>query len=84
MLTKGDVLAFLGKASGPMGTYKETPPPMAQAQPKKEEYKVRFISDHRIGPNSSIYAAVGWTCSSPINCVYDAAKLGQGAESLYG
>jgi hypothetical protein len=44
MLTKGDVLAFLGKASGPMGTYKETPPPMAQAQPKKEEYKVRFIS----------------------------------------
>ncbi|KAJ7677235.1 single hybrid motif-containing protein [Mycena rosella] len=39
MLTKGDVLAFLGKASGPMGTYKETPPPMAQAQPKKEEYK---------------------------------------------
>ncbi|KAF7353708.1 Pyruvate dehydrogenase complex protein X component, mitochondrial [Mycena venus] len=39
MLTKGDVLAFLGKASGPMGTYKETPPPTAQAQPKKEEYK---------------------------------------------
>ncbi|KAJ7261269.1 single hybrid motif-containing protein [Mycena haematopus] len=39
MLTKGDVLAFLGKASTPMGTYKETPPPMAQAQPKKEEYK---------------------------------------------
>ncbi|KAJ7460923.1 pyruvate dehydrogenase X component [Mycena galericulata] len=39
MLTKGDVLAFLGKASGPLGTYKETPPPMAQAQPKKEEYK---------------------------------------------
>lgn len=25
MLTKGDVLAYLGKASGPMGTYKETP-----------------------------------------------------------
>ncbi len=41
MLTKGDVLAFLGKASGPMGTYKETPPPAAQAQPKKEEYKAR-------------------------------------------
>ncbi|KAJ7118805.1 single hybrid motif-containing protein [Mycena epipterygia] len=39
MLTKGDVLAFLGKASGPMGTYKESPPPMVQAQPKKEEYK---------------------------------------------
>ncbi|KAJ7491207.1 pyruvate dehydrogenase X component [Mycena latifolia] len=39
MLTKGDVLTFLGKASGPMGTYKETPPPAVQAQPKKEEYK---------------------------------------------
>jgi len=39
MLTKGDVLAFLGKASGPMGTYKESPPPMAQTQLKKEEYK---------------------------------------------
>jgi len=39
MLTKGDVLAFLGKASSPMGTYKEAPPPMAQTQPKKEEYK---------------------------------------------
>ncbi|KZT70190.1 pyruvate dehydrogenase X component [Daedalea quercina L-15889] len=25
MLTKGDVLAYLGKASGPMGTYKEAP-----------------------------------------------------------
>ncbi|KAJ7771577.1 single hybrid motif-containing protein [Mycena metata] len=39
MLTKGDVLAFLGKASSPMGTFKETPSPAAQAQPKKEEYK---------------------------------------------
>ncbi|KAJ7184379.1 pyruvate dehydrogenase X component [Mycena filopes] len=41
MLTKGDVLAFLGKASGPMGTFKESPPPTAQAQPSKkaEEYK---------------------------------------------
>ncbi|KAJ7611602.1 pyruvate dehydrogenase X component [Roridomyces roridus] len=39
MLTKGDVLTFLGKASGPLGTYKESPPPTAQAQPKKEEPK---------------------------------------------
>ncbi|CAK5279444.1 unnamed protein product [Mycena citricolor] len=38
MLTKGDVLAFLGKASGPLGTFKESPPPTAAAtQPKKEE-----------------------------------------------
>ncbi|KAF7317907.1 Palmitoyltransferase [Mycena kentingensis (nom. inval.)] len=35
MLTKGDVLAFLGKASGPLGTYKESPPPTAAAQPAK-------------------------------------------------
>ncbi|KAJ7273014.1 pyruvate dehydrogenase X component [Mycena rebaudengoi] len=38
MLTKGDVLAFLGKASGPTGTYKEAAPAAAPA-PKKEEYK---------------------------------------------
>ncbi|KAF7289500.1 hypothetical protein HMN09_01344100 [Mycena chlorophos] len=38
MLTKGDVLAFLGKASGPLGTYKEAPPPTAQAaKPKPAE-----------------------------------------------
>ena len=44
MLTKGDVLAFLGKASGPLGTYKE-PKPEAKpspAAPKKEEPKVRI------------------------------------------
>ncbi|KAJ7230722.1 pyruvate dehydrogenase X component [Mycena pura] len=41
MLTKGDVLAFLGKASGPMGTYKEAPPPSVQImkQAKIEEPK---------------------------------------------
>ncbi|KAF8919207.1 single hybrid motif-containing protein [Mucidula mucida] len=42
MLTKGDVLTFLGKASGPMGTYKE---PKSELKPslagsKKEEVKV--------------------------------------------
>lgn len=38
MLTKGDVLAFLGKASGPFGTYKEinnTPQPVAKVEPPK-------------------------------------------------
>jgi len=41
MLTKGDVLAFLGKASGPLGTYKESPSPRPGAPKgeKKEEYK---------------------------------------------
>ncbi|KAK0210253.1 pyruvate dehydrogenase X component [Desarmillaria ectypa] len=40
MLTKGDVLAFLGKASGPLGTYKE--PVLAQPTapiPRKDEPK---------------------------------------------
>jgi pyruvate/2-oxoglutarate dehydrogenase complex dihydrolipoamide acyltransferase (E2) component len=46
MLTKGDVLAYLGKASGPLGTYKELPSEPATPSPgtakveKKEEYKV--------------------------------------------
>ncbi|KAF8232291.1 single hybrid motif-containing protein [Tricholoma matsutake] len=41
MLTKGDVLAYLGKASGPLGTYKEPPSPLPGAgkMEKKEEYK---------------------------------------------
>ncbi|TFY65022.1 hypothetical protein EVJ58_g2228 [Rhodofomes roseus] len=44
MLTKGDVLTHLGKASGPMGTYKETPSDVVTKSggdqtkpPKKEE-----------------------------------------------
>ncbi|KAJ3506616.1 hypothetical protein NLJ89_g6772 [Agrocybe chaxingu] len=31
MLTKGDVLAYLGKASGPLGTFKPGPSPIAEA-----------------------------------------------------
>ncbi|KAG7086523.1 hypothetical protein E1B28_002475 [Marasmius oreades] len=43
MLTKGDVLTFLGKASGPLGSYKESPSPIQQAAesagkaPEKQE-----------------------------------------------
>ncbi|KAF9025164.1 single hybrid motif-containing protein [Hymenopellis radicata] len=42
MLTKGDLLTFLGKASGPMGTYKEPKPEgkPSPAAPKKEQVKV--------------------------------------------
>ncbi|KAJ7065194.1 single hybrid motif-containing protein [Mycena amicta] len=36
MLTKGDVLAFLGKASGPLGTYKEPPPPAVQVAKQQQ------------------------------------------------
>ncbi|OCB84333.1 single hybrid motif-containing protein [Sanghuangporus baumii] len=43
MLTKGDVLAFLGKASSPSGTYKpvetETPAPKPAPKPAKEQPK---------------------------------------------
>lgn len=48
MLTKGDVLAYLGKASGPMGTYKETPSDVVtksggdQTKPLKKE-EPRFL-----------------------------------------
>lgn len=43
MLTKGDVLAYLGKASNPLGTYK--PPKNESAAPAKTEQpaKVRFV-----------------------------------------
>ncbi|EMD34397.1 hypothetical protein CERSUDRAFT_34772, partial [Gelatoporia subvermispora B] len=34
MLTKGDVLAFLGKASSPTGTYKPPPPGLPETQQK--------------------------------------------------
>ena len=34
MLTKGDILAHLGLASGPSGTYHETPPPDVKTDAK--------------------------------------------------
>ncbi|PCH38412.1 pyruvate dehydrogenase X component [Wolfiporia cocos MD-104 SS10] len=40
MLTKGDVLAYLGKASGPLGTFKEAPKEDATKPPKKEEPQI--------------------------------------------
>ena len=45
MLTKGDVLAYLGRASNPLGTYK--PPQNETATPSKTQppSKVRFL-DH--------------------------------------
>ena len=41
MLTKGDVLAYLGKASSPTGTFKEEVKPLTEA-PKKEVKEVCF------------------------------------------
>jgi hypothetical protein len=46
MLTKGDVLAYLGKASSPTGSFKQSikdeQKPLQAA--KKEDIKVRLIS----------------------------------------
>jgi pyruvate/2-oxoglutarate dehydrogenase complex dihydrolipoamide acyltransferase (E2) component len=42
MLTKGDVLAYLGKASNPLGTFKETSTPPSPQSPKAES-KVRIV-----------------------------------------
>ncbi|EDR10881.1 uncharacterized protein LACBIDRAFT_232722, partial [Laccaria bicolor S238N-H82] len=47
MITKGDVLTFLGKASGPNGTFKQSPSPIEEGNKllqKKEEVKVRKFS----------------------------------------
>ncbi|KAF5373186.1 hypothetical protein D9758_001559 [Tetrapyrgos nigripes] len=39
MLTKGDVLTFLGKASGPLGTFKPSPSPIEEANKAKPTEK---------------------------------------------
>jgi pyruvate/2-oxoglutarate dehydrogenase complex dihydrolipoamide acyltransferase (E2) component len=45
MLTKGDVLAFIGKASSPTGTYKKSPPPQtASAAPASVKKELKVIS----------------------------------------
>jgi pyruvate/2-oxoglutarate dehydrogenase complex dihydrolipoamide acyltransferase (E2) component len=49
MLTKGDVLAFIGKASSPTGTYKKSPPPQtASAVPAPVKKDVKVISFNHI------------------------------------
>lgn len=42
MLTKGDVLAFLGKASSPNGTYKPLKAEVPEVKKVKEESKVSY------------------------------------------
>jgi hypothetical protein len=44
MLTKGDVLAFLGKASGPLGTFKPGVSPIEEAsQSSRKESEVKKV-----------------------------------------
>ena len=45
MLTKGDILAHLGMASSPTGTYKETKTIEQVSPPKEKEVKVNIIYD---------------------------------------
>ena len=45
MLTKGDVLAFLGKASSPLGTYKPPNYDYPEIKKVKEEPKVNTTFD---------------------------------------
>ena len=65
MLTKGDVLAHLGKVSSPAGSYK--PPksvfPEAAATKQKEEQRVRRETLFVL-PQLTLGLAVGWACHS--------------------
>lgn len=46
MLTKGDVLAFLGKASSPTGTFKLTQPKPGPEAPKMVEAKAEMVRSY--------------------------------------
>lgn len=92
MLTKGDILTYLGKASGPNGTYKPPISPIEEAnknrKPVEKEHKVRILavcsSAHgnsltRLYPLISL--AFGWTGNSPRNCELLATIILEGKES---
>lgn len=59
MLTKGDVLAHLGKASGPLGTYKEPPKDdVTKPQKKAEPQILDGTSIRRLIVNSMLDASL--------------------------
>lgn len=68
MLTKGDVLAFLGKASSPTGTFKQTQLGPGAEAPKKAEARVEKV---RLGQllyhsySTPLPPAIGWVRNSP-------------------
>jgi pyruvate/2-oxoglutarate dehydrogenase complex dihydrolipoamide acyltransferase (E2) component len=53
MLTKGDVLAFLGKASSPTGTFKQT-----QLSPGSEATQVAQTKVQKVRPIISLYSSI--------------------------
>lgn len=60
MLTKGDVLAYLGKASNPLGTYK--PPQKETAAPSKANLptEVRLVQSLQNPILKMMLPAIGW------------------------
>jgi pyruvate/2-oxoglutarate dehydrogenase complex dihydrolipoamide acyltransferase (E2) component len=65
MLTKGDVLAFLGKASGPLGTYKESKKEAPKAVgPKKDAPKVSIAIFTATYMTLILSSATGRCCCS--------------------
>ena len=84
MITKGDVLAYLGKASSPTGTYKQDKPTLPEATaPKKKDQEV--VKVHRCRMTGTDYVltcvdtAVGWTVSASRNYAGHVSKVGQGS-----
>lgn len=67
MLTKGDVLAFLGKASSPLGTYKEAKP-ITPSPIKEEDTKVTVLTSHKLACANMDCLATRWVGNSPADC----------------
>jgi pyruvate/2-oxoglutarate dehydrogenase complex dihydrolipoamide acyltransferase (E2) component len=71
MLTKGDVLTFLGKASGPLGSFKpqakETAAPVSATSEKKDAPKVRSLATP-LEVTSNTLAVPRWTGYSHAHC----------------
>jgi hypothetical protein len=72
MLTKGDVLAFLGKASSPTGTFKQIQPKPGSEAPKGAEAKVEKVRSINFyvtsGSQRSTILAAGWPRNSSTYC----------------
>lgn len=73
MLTKGDVLAFLGKASSPTGTFKQAELKPGSGAPKAAEVKIEKVRPslffyHLRNQYSMMILAIGWTGDSSAYC----------------
>jgi pyruvate/2-oxoglutarate dehydrogenase complex dihydrolipoamide acyltransferase (E2) component len=83
MLTKGDVLAFLGKASSPTGTFIPTQLMPGSEAPQKAEVKVekvRSINFYVIpGTQLNTMLATRWARNSSTYCPKHVSDRGQGA-----